>query len=164
MATNWVSVDYRVDERAGLLPSLGAGSEWRLVGADEDGLQQVRWALEGRRKVASIRIATHGRPDVGELRTSGGADADWLDGGTPADSTTGGDGADPYAVDRVSHRLIQTSAAANFTDNGLADTLRVCAGGNVLDGGAGGAAASWIRGITGTGSNPHNLAYGHSHL
>ena len=34
----------------------------RLVGPDEDGLRQIRAALDGQRDVASIRIVAHGRP------------------------------------------------------------------------------------------------------
>jgi Ca2+-binding RTX toxin-like protein len=62
MGTNWVFVDCRVDDRAALLAGLGVDSEWRLVGPDEDGLRQIRAALDGQRDVASIRIVAHGRP------------------------------------------------------------------------------------------------------
>jgi hypothetical protein len=62
MGTNWVFVDYRVEDRAVLLAGLGADCEWRLVGPDEGGLRQIRAALDGQRDVDSIRIIAHGRP------------------------------------------------------------------------------------------------------
>ena len=70
MRTNWIFVDHRVADRPSLLAGLDAHGPWRLIGADEDGLRQIRQALAGQGEAASIRIVAHGRP--GAIRLGAG--------------------------------------------------------------------------------------------
>ncbi|MEF8756311.1 MAG: DUF4347 domain-containing protein [Accumulibacter sp.] len=62
MKRTLVLIDHRVADRPALVASLPTNSEWRLLGAQEDGLRQLRAAVDGRSEFASIRLLAHGRP------------------------------------------------------------------------------------------------------
>ncbi len=60
MSKKFVFIDCRVAGYETWIASLGADTEWRLLSADQDGVEQMQWALTGYTGLDSIQIISHG--------------------------------------------------------------------------------------------------------
>jgi hypothetical protein len=60
MTTTFVFIDSRVADYQTLVAGFVAGTEWYLINADEDGVEQMARALSGRSGLDSIQIVSHG--------------------------------------------------------------------------------------------------------
>ena len=64
-AKNIFFIDSRVADYQNLIAQFGAGTEWHLLNAEQDGIEQMQRLLEGRTGLDSIQIVSHG--SVGTL-------------------------------------------------------------------------------------------------
>ena len=70
MSNTVVFIDSRVPDYATIIAALPAGTEWVVLDAHSDGIQQIAAALAGRTDLDAIRLISHGSPGSLQLGTT----------------------------------------------------------------------------------------------